>query len=144
MVYTPAGIVSYGYPLGDFTFTYALSGQPATDAAAAAVQGFPVALDTSAASTVKVAGDGDTIFGQIYVAENRAVLGIMVASVSRLFKEKFSAAVGHGIVVGDKVVGAATPGNVKKDPAAAGSAALLSNRHIVIETGTDYVVVEKL
>lgn len=137
MPYTPTGIVSYGFPIGIFTFTYALSGNFADDVAVANTAGKAVALDTSAASTVKLAGDGDAIFGRVYVAENRQVLGIKVASVARKFKEKLPAAAGHGILVGDRVVGAGN-GLVKKD-AAAGVA-----NPIVVEIGTDFVVAEKL
>lgn len=130
-------IVTHGFPFGIFTFTYALSGVAATDDAVALAAGKAVALDTTAAGTVKLAGDGDVIFGRIYVAENRGVLGIRTASVARKFKEKMPAANGHGIVVGDRIVGAGA-GLVKKDAAA------LASNPIVVETGTDFVVAEKL
>jgi hypothetical protein len=140
MAYNQTGVVADGFPIGLFTFTYHLSGFPstATDADLGAAAGKAVSLDTAAAATVKLATDGDAIFGRIYVAENRAAIGGgKVASVARKFKERLPAAAGHGIVVGDRVIGAGA-GLVKKDAAAAAS------NPIVIEVGTDYVVAEKL
>lgn len=138
--YNILGVVSYGFPIGLFTFTYHLTGlaSDASDATVAAAAGKAVALDTTAAASVKLAGDGDVIFGRVYQAENRALLnGGKVASVARKFKEKLPAAAGHGIVIGDRVVGAGG-GLVKKDAAAGAS------NPIVIEVGTDFVVAEKL
>jgi hypothetical protein len=140
MAYNILGVVNDGFPMGLFTFTYHLTGLSATisDVDLAATAGKAVALDNTAAGSVKMAGDGDVIFGRIYVAENRALLnGGKVASVARKFKEKLPAATGHGIAVGDRIVGAGN-GLVKKDAAAAAS------NPIVIESGTDYVVAEKL
>lgn len=134
--YNITGVVLSGFPRGTETFTYHLSGNFANEAAVAGSAGKAVSLDTGAAGTVKLAGDGDLIFGRIYVAEDRvAIGGGRVASVTRTFKEKLPAAVGHGIVVGDSVVGAGN-GLVKKAGAA--------NRTIVIETGADFVTVEHL
>lgn len=136
--YNITGVVLSGFPRGTETFTYHLSGfaADASDETVAAAAGKAVSLDTTAAGTVKLAGDGDTIFGRVFVAENRAAIGGgKVASVTRTFKDKLPAAAGHGIVVGDSVVGAGN-GLVKK----AGTA----NRTIVIETGADFVTVEHL
>jgi hypothetical protein len=141
MAYNPAGLVSHGFPFGIFTFTYALSGVAATDEAVAAAAGKAVSLDTTAPNTVKLAADGDAIFGRVYVAENRAVLGIRTASVARKFKEKLPAAPGHGITVGQRIVGAGG-GLVKLATANAGAG--VPSDPIVIETGTDYVVAEYL
>jgi len=138
MAYNITGVVSDGFPFGIFTFTYHLSGTFADDTAVAATAGKAVSLDTSAAATVKLAADGDVIFGRVYVAENRnSIGGGKVASIARKFKEKLPAATGHGIVVGDRVIGAGA-GLVKKDTAAG-----VANP-IVVEVGTDYVVAEKL
>lgn len=133
MAYTGAGVVSYGFPIDDFTFTYLLSGVAATDEAVYAAEGKAVTFDNSAASTVKLAGDGDEIHGRVRKAENRAVLGIKTAAVARKFKEKLPAATGHGIVVGDSVVGAGA-GLVKKAGAA--------NLTRVVEVFDTSVVVE--
>jgi len=63
----PNQIVNEGFPFGLFTFTYAVSTAMADDTAAAAMSGKVVSLDTTAAGTVKLAADGDAIFGRVYV-----------------------------------------------------------------------------
>lgn len=137
MPYTGAGVTSYGFPIDDFTFTYLLSGTASTDDAVFATVGKAVSWDNSAANTVKPAADGDTIIGRVRQAENRLILGIKVASVARKFKEKLPAATGHGIVVGDTVLGAGA-GLVKKNATATPSNAR------VIEVFPTEVVVEHL
>jgi hypothetical protein len=112
-----------------------MSGVAQTDVAAADAVGKAVSLDDTAASTVKLAGDGDTIFGRVFQAENRDVLDVVTAAIQRRFKEKLPATAGHGITVGDSVVGAGA-GLVK--------VALAPNNTIVVEVGTDFVVVEQL
>jgi len=138
MAYNPAGVVSYGFPIDVTIFTYLFSGL-ADDAAVAAAAGKAVSQDITAANTVKLAGDGEVIFGRVFLAENRSGggVGIKTGAIQRLFKEKLPAATGHGIVVGDRVIGAGG-GLVKKDTTATRA------NPLVIETGTDYVVVEKL
>jgi hypothetical protein len=135
MPYTGTGVVSFGFPIDAFTFTYYMSGVAQTDVAAADAVGKAVSLDDTAASTVKLAGDGDTIFGRVFQAENRDVLDVVTAAIQRRFKEKLPATAGHGITVGDSVVGAGA-GLVK--------VALAPNNTIVVEVGTDFVVVEQL
>lgn len=113
MAYTGAGVVSYGFPIDQFIFTYLISGladQAATDAAPGKV----VSFDNSAASTVKLAADGDTIVGRVKTSENRDVLGIKVAAVQRKFKERVAAVANHGLAVGDTVLGGGG-GLVKKN-----------------------------
>jgi hypothetical protein len=141
MPYTPNQVQMEGFPFGQFTFTYLLSGVAATDDAVAATAGKAVALDTAAAGTVKLAGNGERIFGRVYVAENRAVSGIRTASVARKFKERLPAAGGHGIVVGDRIVGAGA-GLVKKATLNSGAGEV--SDPIVVETGADYVIAEML
>lgn len=134
MAYNGTGVVSFGFPIDAFTFTYYISGL-ANAAAVAGAPGKAVAIDDTAASTVKLAGDGDAIFGRVFSAEDRDVLGVKTAAIQRRFKEKLPAASGHGITVGDSVVGAGA-GLVKL--------AVAANDTIVVEVGTDFVVVEKL
>lgn len=141
MPYTINTVVLEGFPFGNFTFTYALSGVTASDEATAAAAGKAVSLDTAASGTVKLAGDGDVIFGRVFQAENRAVSGMVVASVARKFKERLPAASGHGIVVGNRIVGAGS-GLVKKDTANSGAGS--PTNPIVIAVGTDYVIAEML
>jgi len=137
MAYTPNGVVSYGFPLDDDTFTYLITGLAQTDDAAASAAGKAVTQDKTKAAAVKLAGDGDEIFGRVFQAENRAVQGFMTAAVQRRFKEKLPAAAGHGIALGDSVVGAGA-GLVKKADAGAGL------RTVVVEVFNDAVVVERL
>ena len=61
------------YHFEDSQFTFYLSGAAAaTEALAVATVGYAVTLDTTTAGTVKLAGDGDEIFGRIESAEFRA------------------------------------------------------------------------
>jgi hypothetical protein len=132
MAYNTQGVVSYTYPIEAFAFTYLLAIATAeTDVGKAVMQ------DVSAASKVKLAEDGEAIFGRLEVFEDRAVAGIKVGTVSRKFKAKLPAISGHGIIVGDAVCGSATAGSVRKavvgvDP--------ISN--LVVEVIGDEVVVE--
>lgn len=93
--------------------------------------GKPVALDTTAANTVKVAGDGDVIVGKLTTYENRAIEGVKVGAVA--LKGGFKFTKSGVIAVGSSVQGAAG-GAVK---ALAANYAL----NMVVESGTDYVVV---
>lgn len=75
--------------------------------------GLAVVQDSTASNTVKLAGDGDLIFGRLENVEDRKVEGIKVGAVKIIggmaFKKSEAA-----VVVGDKVVGAGN-GLVKKD-----------------------------
>jgi hypothetical protein len=136
MTYTIGAVVSQAFTLDDFLFTYNVSGSVTTDDV-----GKAVSQDTGAASTVKLAADNDVIFGRLETYENRITLGITVGTVARKLKCKLPATAGHGITVGKRVIGAGA-GLVKLDPAGSG-AGLVSNP-LVIEVGTDFVVVEAL
>lgn len=143
MAYTGTGVVSYGFPIDAFTFTYFISGLTDTDAAHAAAAGLAVALDDTAENTVKLAGDGDPIFGRIFVAERRDVLGVSTASIQRKFKEKLPAAASHGITVGDSVVGDGA-GLVRLVASGTPAEVTAGQRNIVVEVGDEFVVVEQL
>jgi hypothetical protein len=143
MPYTPNGVQMEGFPFGIFTFTYLLTGVAATDDAVAATAGKAVSLDTAAAGSVKLAADGEEIFGRVYVAENRAVSGVRVASIARKFKERLPATAGHAIAVGNRVVGAGA-GLVRKVATGVPAEVTAGAGNVVVETGTDYVIVEKL
>lgn len=75
--------------------------------------GLAVVQDSTASNTVKLAGDGDLIFGRLENVEDRKVEDIKVGAVKIIggmaFKKSEAA-----VVVGDKVVGAGN-GLVKKD-----------------------------
>lgn len=143
MVYTGSGVVSFGFPIDSHTFTYYLSGTFADEAAVKATEGYAVSQDTAAASTVKLAADGEAIFGRIYVAEDRKVLGVRTASVQRQFKERLPAGTGHGILVGGAVVGAGA-GLVRAVNTGVAAEVTAGARTVVVETGDDFVVVERL
>ena len=136
MPYTIGGVVSEAFTFNDSIFTYNVSGTVTTDDV-----GKAVSLDATAASTVKLAADGDAIMGRLETYEDRVTLGVKVGAVARRFKCKFPAAGGHGITVGKRIVGAGA-GLVKLDPAAAG-VGLVTNP-LVIEVGTDFVVAEQI
>ena len=98
----------------------------------AADVGKPVALSTTAANAVKIAGDGETVIGKLVVVENRAIEGVLVGTVALNGGFKFSTT---GVVaVGDSVQGAGS-GNVKA--LAAANYAL----NMVVEVGTGYAIV---
>jgi hypothetical protein len=134
-MFDPRHVVSYGFPFDDFNFTYNISG-----AVTQANLGAALTIDTTAASTMKLAGDGAPIHGRLQSCEDRTQQGAgKTGTVQRKFKEKLPAAVGHGIAVGDAVCGSATAGNCRK--AVAGTDPITN---LVVETGADYVVVESL
>lgn len=142
MAYNGAGVVSFGFPQAadPFTFTYLLSGSFADAAAVSATAGKATTIDTAAASTHKLAGDGDPIHGRIFVAENRDILGINVASVQRKFKEKLPTAAGYTTpAVGDRVIGGGS-GTVKKATANSGAGA--PTDPVVVEVFAGFVAVE--
>lgn len=136
MVYDPRKVVSYGFPFDDFIFTYNLAAGIGQDQL-----GQALTLDTTAASTMKLAGDGAPIHGRLMQAEDRTQQGAgLTGSVQRKFKEKLKAIPAAGIAVGESVCGSATPGLVRQavvgvDP--------ITN--IVVEVlADDFVVVESL
>lgn len=132
MTYDPRKVVSAGFPLDDVTFTYNLSGDLDRN-----TLGYAVTLDKTAPSTMKLAGAGDPVHGRLCTLEDRTQQNAGVTcTVQRCFKEQMPAAIGHGIAIGDSVEGGATPGLVEKAAAA--------NRTLVVEVGTDFVVVELL
>lgn len=132
----PNQVVSRGYSFNDFMFTYSISG-----AVTAADVGKAVALDTTAANTVKLAGDNDIIFGRLETYENRAVLGMVVGTVARKFKD-IVPYTGTAPTIGQSVTGSATAGVVK----VATTQNIVDNRvvEILAIDSVNYAVVEKL
>ncbi|MCG7629000.1 hypothetical protein MHM88_14405 [Epibacterium sp. MM17-32] len=97
--------------------------------------GKAVALDSSAANTVKLAGDDDKIIGKLVTHENRSVEGVLVGTVALRGGFRFTkAAAAPAINVGDTVVGAGG-GEVK----AAASADHADN--MVVEVDGDNIIV---
>lgn len=100
----------------------------------AADVGKAVALDSTAANTVKLAGDGDAIIGKLVTVEDRSVEGVLVGTVALRGGFRFT---GEGVIaVGDSVVGSATAGTVK-----AAVAADHSDNMVVEVDGTNITVV---
>lgn len=67
----------FGYDFKDEQFPVKLSGSPTT-----ADIGKAVTQDTTAANTMKLAGDGDQIMGVLLTVENRTVEGTVIGTVS--------------------------------------------------------------
>lgn len=70
-------------------------------------EGKAVALDPSAANTVKLAGDGDRVIGRLEVVEVRIQEGINIGTVSIQGGLDYPVKVGEALQPGDSVVGAA-------------------------------------
>lgn len=93
------GISFVGIPHSEFRRTaYLAAGITSADV------GKPVTLDTSANNTFKLAGDGDVVYGNLKVVENRVQEGILVGTIE--FKGGFQWTKSGVIAVGDGVVGA--------------------------------------
>lgn len=110
------GVSLRGLHQEEFNYVFNLA-----SAIVAADVGKAVTLDTSAANTVKLAGDGDPIIGYLESVEDRTVEGISVGTVATKGVYKFTYT-GTAPSVGDTVVGSATAGAVKDSAA--------SNMHI--------------
>lgn len=72
-----AGVSLRGIPVEDFDFTWNLN-----SAVTAADVGKAMSIDTSAASTLKLAADGDAIIGWLVSYENRVQEGVKVGTAS--------------------------------------------------------------
>lgn len=109
------GVSVRGIVFNQFDITFNISGT-----VVAADVGKAVTLDTAAANTMKLAGDGDTIYGILRSYENRVQEGIKVGTVSMKFSEKLSYT-GTIPPIGTQVVGGTTPGYVKTVTVALGT-----------------------
>lgn len=106
--------------------------------------GKAVSIDSSAANTVKLAGDGDAVIGKLVVVEDRGVEGVLVGTVALRGGFRFTE-VGtptYPLAVGDSVIGAGS-GLVKaRLNAAANAKEANHNENIVVEVdGTNITVV---
>lgn len=136
MPYTPNAIVLEAFSFEADTFTRYISG--ITTQVAADIIGHAVALDATAAGTVKLAGDGDYVYGRVYQYEDRKQEGVKTVSVERRFVKRLPKTAA-AIAIGATVVGAGA-GLVK----AAVSPDQNINTVIFVDETLDYVVVEKL
>jgi len=132
MAYVLTDLVLDAFSMEDFTFTYFITGNPdVTD-----IVGKAVAIDTSTRGAVKLAADGEAVFGRIFQYEDRTQQGGgKVVSVERKFRKRLPRT-DAAVAIGATVVGAGN-GRVR----AGGTANHLDN--VVIDVGADYVVVEK-
>lgn len=103
--------------------------------------GKALALDTSAANTVKLAGDDDFVIARLETVELRTQEGQNVGTAAFRFSQLLPKASGATINVGDSLVGAGD-GTVKAQAAysALGDVPLKPSRTIAVEVGVNYVV----
>lgn len=102
------GISHRGFVHEDFNIPFNITGSVDKDNI-----GDPVTIDTANARAVKIAGDGDPIIGVLMSYEDRTVEGVKVGTVAMKGGFRMTAESGHGVTVGDTVVGSATAGQVK-------------------------------
>lgn len=129
-------IVLEAFSFEDFTFSRYITGT--TDASAI---GKAVTNDTTAAGSVKLAGEGDSIYGRVYTYEDRTQEGIKIVGCERKFIKRLPKSAA-AINIGDHVVGTlvnGVGGFVK-----AGTPSATDHRNTVLFVGSDYVIVEKL
>ena len=89
--------------------------------------GKPMALDTSAPNTAKLAGDTDVIIGQLRVVEDRSVEGTLVGTVSILGFFDFAVDSGTTIPVGSSVTGSSVANEIKAAVSANGSSLVVES-----------------
>ena len=140
-----AGVTFKGLTHRDFYYPALISGTVTISDL-----GKAVTQDTTAANTIKLAGDGDEIIGRLEVFEDRTnTEGIVVATYSRLGGLKFPLKAAEVVVVGDSIQGAGS-GEVKalpvsQDTAAGGGDTDIAHtshdrKNRVWEVGADYVI----
>lgn len=146
------GVTLRGFHFEDSLFTYNL----ATGITRADV-GKAMTLDTTAANKMKLAGDGDPIFGRLETVEDRSVEGVLVGTVALRFSGVLPVdnADFAGISIGDEVQGSGD-GAVKSlaayvDTDGTGDPEVTANTHqksnFVVEKidgDTKFVVVQKV
>lgn len=131
MTFSTNQVILNGFTMDDFIFTMFFSG----DLADAAI-GKVVALDTATKATVKLAGDGDTIYGRIFQVEDRSQEGVITVSVETKFRKNVPLKAGEVVAIGDTVVGAGN-GEVKA------AAAPNHSDNVVLDVTDTYVTVQK-
>lgn len=118
-----AGVPTYGIYNEKNAYTYNLSGTITN----ADRQVMAMSDDLTTAMTMKPAGDGDAIRGQLFSYENRTVEGVVVGTVRHEGLFLFKCAAGYTApAVGDILVGGGA-GTVKKFDASANTIGALVN-----------------
>lgn len=135
MTYKATAVVAHSFSYPDYTFSMNVSG-----AVTQADVGKAVTLDSGAENTVKLAGDGDHVYGRLETIETGGLDGLTVGAISRKFRAILPTAA--AVTVGAEVTGSATAGAVKPTAAQPAEGAK-SNRVLAILTG-NRAVVEKL
>ena len=95
-----------------------------------------VSLDTSADATVKIAADGEAIYGRIFQVEDRSQEGVVTVTVETRFRKRIKKASATVMARGDTAVGAGD--GLVKSAAAADPA-----KNVVLSVASDYVIVEQ-
>jgi hypothetical protein len=107
--HTQVHLSGYSFPDSQLTFKLK-SGITTSDV------GKAVSLDTSAANTVKLAGDGDVIIGRLETVEDRTNEGTLLGTVALRFAAKLTIKSGLSgaavVAVGSRVKGAGS-GEIK-------------------------------
>ena len=106
-------------------------------------EGKAVTLDSSAANTVKLAGDGDVVFGRLEVVEDREQEGSLVGTIAVKFSDRLPVKTGETIAIGDTVVGAGD-GEVKARVDAEDEKAPDPHANQVVEVDSGFVTVLKI
>jgi hypothetical protein len=68
--------------------------------------GKAVSIDSAAPGSVKLAADGDLVFGKLVTYEARTIEGVTVATVATKFGHQFVVAANAILAIGTSVVGA--------------------------------------
>lgn len=134
-----AGVSLVGVYHEDWQYPFFISGTVTQDDV-----GKAVTLDTTAANTVKLAGNNDRILGRLEIYENRVQEGIKVVTVNLAGGMKLPLVSGGVIARGDTVVGAGN-GEVKRLDSGGGEPVSTPNwaDNFVVETGDGFVVIVK-
>lgn len=107
-----AGLIGQGVTLNGYYDEESVHTFIITGTVTANDVGKAVTLDTTQANSVKLAGDGDPIFGKMMQFEDRSVEGIKVAAVCRRFSAPLPIKTGATVNIGDTLVGGGS-GTVK-------------------------------
>ena len=136
MTYKATAVVTNSFSFPDFTFSMNVSGAVTTDDV-----GKAVTIDSATPNTVKLAGDGDHVYGRLESVEGGGLDGLSIGAVSRKFRAVLPTD-GSAMNPGDEVSGSATGGAVKATAVQPAEDAK-SNRVLEVLSG-NRVVVEKL
>lgn len=141
MAYSLNAVVPSSFTLPDFTFTMNVSG-----AVTRAHVGRAVALDTTADNTVKLAGDGDEIYGRLESLETGGLDGLTVGAVSTKFQAPLPVKAGlaglNVVARGDTVVGAGD-GEVKAANDGSAKTPDITNNTVLTAPAANSVVVNR-